>query len=109
MVALFLARRGWHVVYLGASLPADGLAERLARIRPTAVVLSASTEQAAESLAGMAARLERLSPPRPVVGYGGRVFEEDPSRRDRVMGVYLGPDAAAAADLLERALVGNRP
>ena len=107
MVALFLARRGWHVVYLGASLPPDGLAERLALLCPTAVVFSASTEQSATAMATIARRLAELPPPRPLVGYGGRAFEQDPTLRGAVSALYLGPNAATAADRLDRALAGD--
>jgi len=104
MVALFLARRGWHVVYLGASLPPDGLEERLALLRPTAVVFSASTAQTATALAAITRRLAELPPPQPLVGYGGQAFMHDPTLRDAVPGLYLGPDAATAVTRLEHAL-----
>ena len=104
MVALFLARRGWHVLYLGASLPPDGLEERLALLRPTAVVFSASTAQTATALSAITRRLAELPPPQPLVGYGGQAFEHDPALRDAVPGLYLGPDAATAVTRLEHAL-----
>ena len=103
MVGLFMARRGWHVVYLGSSLPPDGLEERLAQLRPTAVVFSASTEQSAAAITAVVGRLDGLPSPRPLAGYGGRAFEQDPSLRDLVPGLYLGPNAATAAVRLERA------
>ena len=103
MVALFLARRGWHVLYLGASLPPDGLEERLALLRPTAVVFSASTAQTATALAAITRRLAELPPPQPLVGYGGQAFMHDPTLRDAVPGLYLGPDAATAVTRLEQA------
>ena len=104
MVALFLARRGWHVVYLGASLPPDGLEARLALLRPTAVVFSASTAQTATALAAITRRLAKLPSPQPLVGYGGQAFMHDPTLRDAVPGLYLGPDAATAVTRLEQAL-----
>jgi methanogenic corrinoid protein MtbC1 len=104
MVALFLARRGWHVVYLGASLPLDGLEERLALLRPTAVVFSASTAQTAAALAAIVRQLIGLPAPQPQFGYGGLAFIHDPTLRDTVPGLYLGPDAATAVTRLEQAL-----
>ncbi len=104
MVALFLARRGWHVLYLGASLPPDGLEQRLELLRPTAVVFSASTAQTATALAAITRRLAELPTPQPLVGYGGQAFEHDPTLRDAVPGLYLGPDAATAVTRLEHAL-----
>jgi DNA-binding transcriptional MerR regulator/methylmalonyl-CoA mutase cobalamin-binding subunit len=104
MVSLFLARRGWRVVYLGSNLPPDGLEDLLARLRPAAVVFSASTDQSATAVATVVGRLKQRPGPGPLVGYGGRAFEQEPSLRDMVPGLYLGPDAATAALRLDRAL-----
>jgi methanogenic corrinoid protein MtbC1 len=104
MVALFLARRGWHVVYLGASLPPDGLEARLRQLQPTAVVFSASTPQTATSLAAIVRQLTSLPPPQPLVGYGGHAFVQDPTLCDAAPGLYLGPNAATAVTRLEHAL-----
>jgi methanogenic corrinoid protein MtbC1 len=104
MVALFLARRGWHVLYLGASLPPDGLERRLALLRPAAIVFSASTAQTATALAAITRRLAELPTPQPLVGYGGQAFEHDPTLHDAALGLYLGPDAATAVTRLEHAL-----
>ena len=104
MVALFLARRGWRVVYLGASLPPDGLEARLRQLQPTAVVFSASTPRTAASLAAIVRQLTGLPPPQPLVGYGGQVFVQDPTLCAAVPGLYLGPDAATAVARLEHAL-----
>jgi len=103
MVSLFLARRGWRVIYLGSNLPPEGLEELLALLRPTAVVFSASTDQSATAIAAVVNRLDQLPGPRLLVGYGGRAFEQDPSLGDMVPGLYLGPNAATAALRLDRA------
>ena len=104
MVALFLARRGWRVVYLGASLPPDGLEARLRQLQPTAVVFSASTLQTATALTAIIRRLTSLPPPQPLIGYGGHAFVQDPTLYDTTPGLYLGPNAATAATRLEHAL-----
>jgi hypothetical protein len=78
MVALFLTRRGWHVLYLGASLPRGELEQYLPRLRPNAVVLSASTESVAVEVAEIVRGLAALPPPMPVIGYGGLAFETSP-------------------------------
>jgi methanogenic corrinoid protein MtbC1 len=104
MVSLFLARRGWGVVYLGSNLPPNGMEGLLARLRPAAVVFSASTDQSATAIAAVVSRLNRLPAPRPLIGYGGGAFEEDPPLRDMVPGLYLGPNAATAAARLDDAL-----
>jgi methanogenic corrinoid protein MtbC1 len=106
-VALFLARRGWRVVYLGASLPADDLLAGVQRLRPDAVVLSATLPETAAALGDIAARLGER-PPRPLFAFGGQAFDADPALREAVPGLYLGASATTAAERLERALAGAR-
>jgi MerR family transcriptional regulator, light-induced transcriptional regulator len=107
-VTLFLARRGWRTVYLGPSLPADNLVAVVERLRPDAVVLSATISESAEILVEVTGRLADRPPPRPLLAFGGQAFEADPALRDAVAGLYLGPDAATAAERLERALARDR-
>lgn len=109
MVSLFLARRGWRVAYLGGSLPAAGLADTLARLRPAALLLSASTDDTAATLADLAAVVTGLPPPRPIVAFGGAPFEQAPRLREAVPGIYLGPNAETAAERLERAIRPRPP
>jgi methanogenic corrinoid protein MtbC1 len=97
LVALFLARRGWAIVFLGASVPAVDLQSAVQRLRPSLVILSATTEETARQLVEAAEMLEALPTPRPLIGYGGRVFDDDSALRDTIPGTYLGPDARAAA------------
>lgn len=108
MVALFLTRHNWRVIYLGASLP-DGQIERyLEQLQPSAVVLSASTDATAKAVAEIIRGLAELSSPGPVLGFGGRAFEVNGSLRDAVPGLYLGENAMTAVDGLNRAVVGGR-
>ncbi len=107
MVSLFLTRRGWHVVYLGASLPPGEIERYLAQLRPNAVVLSATTEAAGAAVAEIVRRLAELPPPGPVLGFGGYAFEVSPGLRDAVPGLYLGADAATAADRLNQAVLAG--
>jgi MerR family transcriptional regulator, light-induced transcriptional regulator len=97
LVALFLARRGWPVVYLGASVPSESLQVAAQRLQPPLVILSATTEEAARHLAEAAEMLGALPAPRPRLGYGGRVFEDNSPLRATIPGTYLGPDARTAA------------
>jgi DNA-binding transcriptional MerR regulator len=104
IVSLFLARHGWRVFYLGANLPADGLPNTLALLRPDALVLSASSDVSGESLGEVARLVAELAPPRPLVGFGGQPFEASSSLRDSVPGLYLGPSAATTVERLAQAL-----
>jgi len=104
MVALFLTRHGWRVVYLGASLPPGEIERYLAELQPSAVVLSATTEAAGAAVADIIRRLAELSPPGLALGFGGSAFAVSPDLRDAVPGLYLGENAATAAERLNRAV-----
>jgi methanogenic corrinoid protein MtbC1 len=103
MVSLFLARHGMRVTYLGPNLASDGLADTLRQHRPDVVCLSASSEQTAAAIDEIAAVVERVPEPRPVLAYGGLAFA-DPAARNGNGRVFLGPDAASAVATVERLL-----
>jgi MerR family transcriptional regulator, light-induced transcriptional regulator len=109
LVALFLSRRGWPVIYLGPAVPPDDLREAVTRLQPRLVVLSASSDETARTLGETARLLAALPEPRPLLGYGGRVYEQNgASAGPPPAGTYLGPDARAAAQQID-ALLGGRP
>ncbi|MGH2535633.1 MAG: MerR family transcriptional regulator [Thermomicrobiales bacterium] len=99
LASLFLSRRGYRIVYLGANLPMPDLIEIVRRIRPPMVLLSASTMQAAERLIATVDSLNRAFPMgandhyAPVIGFGGRVFDNDTQARDKIGATYVGSAA----------------
>jgi MerR family transcriptional regulator, light-induced transcriptional regulator len=97
LVGLFLARRGWPIVYLGASVPPEDLQAAAQRLRPPLVILSATTVETAQHLVEVVKMLDALPAPRPRVSYGGRVFDDDSALRATIPATYLGPDARTAA------------
>jgi MerR family transcriptional regulator, light-induced transcriptional regulator len=109
LVALFLSRRGWPVVYLGAAVPPGDLREAVSRLQPRPVVLSASSDATAHSLGDAAALLAALPAPRPLLGYGGRAYARNgASAAAPPAGTYLGPDARTAAEQID-VLLGGTP
>jgi methanogenic corrinoid protein MtbC1 len=56
-----LRRRGWGVLYLGASVPLDALAGTVAAKRPHALFLSATTGESAEKLRTLAESLSEAA------------------------------------------------
>lgn len=102
MLALFLRRRGFDVVYVGASVEPQSLLADVAREQPAAVCLSASTTQSVTSLASLADQLRSVFDG--VVAFGGLAFNADRDLAGRIEGVCLGPDAATAVNRLEAAL-----
>ncbi len=117
LTCLFLSRRGYRIVYLGANLPIDDLLDATNRTKPALVLLSASTHQGAEHLIAASRLLSRPAPDscsgldapkdhhRPLLGYGGHVFLVDPGLRENVHGVFLGRDADEAVATVDRLLV----
>src|SRR5579859_6768594 len=99
LLALFLRRRGFDVIYGGANIEADSFIADVLRVNPAAVCLSAATLPTAESLRDLFIQLERGYSG--VLGYGGRAFNELDRMGGVVPGVHLGTDAHVATERLE--------
>jgi methanogenic corrinoid protein MtbC1 len=100
LVSIFLARRGVAVRYLGPNLPLEALAELVAQQHPAVVAFSAQSRETARALRGVAQLLSRGAPPHPRVVFGGQAFNRDAALRESVEGMYVGPNAEAAADAI---------
>ena len=107
IVSLFLARRGYRVLYLGPNLPLESLAEELPRLRPDLVCLSAAMRETAEAMIHGARNLVPGGNGGPRLGFGGRAFATDPELLGELPGEYLGRDAREALATVERLLGGN--
>lgn len=103
LVALFLARRGWHVIYLGAQVPLAALIDTVDTTRPDLVCLSASLPETAMQI-GEAARALAQAFPQVHIGYGGRAFNLQPELRQGMPGTFLGHDAHEAIEHIARLL-----
>lgn len=91
IAGVLLSRMRWPVAYLGQSVPLNDIAELARNMNVPAIVFVAMTEPAAAALQKWPEYLpEAQSNNRPVVSFGGRIFNEDPAWRDRIPGVYLG-------------------
>lgn len=110
LTSLFLSRRGYSVVYLGANLPLDDLLETVRRVDPAMVLMSTSTDVGARRLAKASHILSSLrhdgapGAVRPLTGYGGGVFIDHPALRAGVDGIFLGPNAADTVEAVDREL-----
>ncbi len=102
--AVLLSRHGFHIVYLGADLPLPDLLDTIDRLAPPMVLLSASRDDAAETLRTWTPHLKapRGDRPIPVIAYGGSVFTASSELRGSIDGVYLGHDARASVANTER-------
>jgi MerR family transcriptional regulator, light-induced transcriptional regulator len=91
MLGVLLRRRGWPVAYLGQALPLPDLAAFVREAGPSVVVLAAMTEETAEALLEWPRHLpQAFSTGSPVVGYGGAIYAQEPSWREKMPGLFLG-------------------
>ncbi len=90
--SLFLLRRGYRVVYLGARVPKSDLLEAIAKVNPAMVLLSATTVEAAVALLDVATAVTDQFP-EVKFGYGGRIFNFNPELRVSMPGYFFGHDA----------------
>jgi methanogenic corrinoid protein MtbC1 len=104
--ALFLVRRGWHVIYLGPQVPLFDLLETVQSVKPNLVCLSASTMETALELITVARGLTEAYP-QVHFGYGGRAFNLNPELRRSMPGVFLGHDARELGEIAGQLLSGG--
>jgi DNA-binding transcriptional MerR regulator/methylmalonyl-CoA mutase cobalamin-binding subunit len=98
LLTINLRRAGYQVRYLGQDLLSEDLVEEVSRQQPAMILFSASSVESAAKLRAVCAGLVELDPPRPIIGYGGRIFNLHPELRNHVTGVFLGATAAEAVE-----------
>lgn len=89
MLSVLLRREGYQVKFLGADLPVDDLILYTGEISPEMTILSAGFEHTARPLFKMQTKLDDL-PAKPILGFGGRYFNENPKELERMQGFFLG-------------------
>jgi DNA-binding transcriptional MerR regulator len=108
LLCIYLRRAGYQVRYLGQDLPEEDLLAEALALKPALILFSASGTEAAANLQHLCERLVTIDPPRPIIGYGGRVFNVHPNLRDNVAGVFVGSTALEAVESLGE-LLAERP
>lgn len=101
LLSLFLRRRGWDVLYLGANVPLERLERTIERAQPHLVVLSAQTLNTAGTLFTMAQFLREFELP---LAFGGLIFNVLPDLVARIPGHFLGRRLQEAPDRIEQLL-----
>jgi len=104
LLTLFLRRRGWNVLYLGADVPVDRLKATINTIKPNLVVLIAQQLITAANLLRMSRVLTAMRVP---LAYGGRIFNRLPELRARFPGYFLGERLDEAAPNVEQWLTAS--
>lgn len=91
MLAALLRRRRWPVAYLGQTILFEDFAGFVRRLHPSAIVLVAMTDEAADELARWPQWLPEIyASAEPPLCFGGRIFTIEPAYIDRVPGIFLG-------------------
>lgn len=111
VLAVFLRRAGFKVVYLGQNVPLDSLQGMVETMQPDAICISASRPETAAHLHSLREFLDNLKKERgraPLLAYGGRVFNRFRQITERLGGAYLGEDAGVAVRVLSDRLNGTR-
>ncbi len=106
LLQLLLRRRGWETIYLGANVPLERLESSVEMVRPHLVLLTAQRLQTAATLKEMAELLHQKGV---AVGFGGRIFTELESLRDRIPGYFLGETIKGALDRVQELVPMSRP
>jgi len=105
MLALFLRRRGFNVIYLGANVPTERFEETVRAVRANLIILVSQTLASAATLQQTAFALADKNIP---AAYGGRIFNLRPEITKHIPGYHLGNDLSASIDEVEHILNGKR-
>lgn len=103
MLSLFLRRRGWDTIYLGANVPLERMERTIERTQPHLVVLSAQTLHSASTLLTMARFVREMAIP---VAFGGQIFNNVSGLLRIIPGHFLGRQLSNAPDKIEQLLTG---
>lgn len=101
MLALFLRRRGYDVIYLGQSIAVAGLDRVLQTLQPQGMLLSAGTLSTAASLIDVAGVVIQQGYRSMILAYGGHIFNTFPDLRFLIPGHLLSTSALKAVNALE--------
>lgn len=98
LLTIYLRRAGYQTQYLGKNIKASDLINDANQYQPTMIMLSATTQESAVNLQLLTKELAKLMTVRPIIGYGGRIFQKQPELRSEVVGIYMGDTAYEAVE-----------
>jgi methanogenic corrinoid protein MtbC1 len=108
LLSLYLRRAGHQVHYLGGNLPTDDIVEEVKTHQPKMLLLSAGSQEAATRLKELTDKVKEITPAPTIVGYGGRIFNQEPELRNDIVGIFLGESAQNAVDVVDDLLQTNQ-
>jgi DNA-binding transcriptional MerR regulator/methylmalonyl-CoA mutase cobalamin-binding subunit len=110
VLALFLRRSGYRVVYLGQNVPEESLVSMIRTLRPALVCCSASRSETAAALRFLPAAVAQMRAElgwAPLLAFGGAILNRYPELAPKLGAVYLGPDATTALARVAALLAGE--
>ncbi len=102
LITYLLRRRGWDMIYLGASVPLDALDVTIQATSPILILSSAQTLNSAASLRSMSENIASQGVP---MAFGGGIFTKIPAATKCISGYYLGSDLMLVPQIIERLVV----
>ncbi len=106
MISLFLRRKGFTVIYLGADLPYEQIRHTAEMIKPNVIVMAAQQLTTAATMHVVANSLKPLSIP---FAFGGLIFNRLPGLTRKIHGIYLGENLENATKVIDDLLVDPSP
>lgn len=107
LIHLLLRRRGLNTLYLGQNVPVSQFVEELESLHPVMVIISATTAATVPGLIALANAVQSMKAPKPLFGYGGRIFNIQPELRAGVPGIFLGENARTAVEYVATLATGS--
>lgn len=98
LLTIYLRRAGYQTQYLGKNIKASDLVSDVGQYQPTMILLSATTQESAVNLQLLTKELAKVTTVRPIIGYGGRIFQRHPELRNEITGIYMGDTAYEAIE-----------
>ncbi len=96
---LLLKRKGFNVIYLGASTPLAQMEQTASVIRPALIILAAQQLNTVPNLQSAAFLFQKMNIP---AAYGGLIFNRLPQLRERIPGFFLGENLEDATQGVEQ-------
>jgi MerR family transcriptional regulator, light-induced transcriptional regulator len=103
LLSVYLRRVGYRVHYLGQNLPLEDFTAEVQKHQPAMILFSAATVSAVQELSILTSRLSNTNP-RPIIGYGGQIFNQHPELRSNIAGVFMGTSAEEAISHIQELL-----
>jgi methanogenic corrinoid protein MtbC1 len=96
---LLLKRKGFNVIYLGASTPLAQMEQTASVIHPELIILAAQQLNTVPNLQSAAFLFQKMNIP---TAYGGLIFNRLPQLRERIPAIFLGENLETVPDRVEQ-------